>query len=190
MAVGTIQKSVLTDIANAIRVQNGGTDTYLPSEMAAAVLALDGTRAGTPFQAVAGTGTGVISDTVFDGIADAIRAQNGLAETYTPPEMAPAILALESRLDEPVDIASLARLCCMSETSFREKFKRFTGGVAPLEYRSRLRIERADELLRSGSFTVAEVAAALGFFDTAHFCRTYKKLRGAPPGGALPHSSQ
>lgn len=104
--------------------------------------------------------------------------------------LAPAILALESRLDEPVDIASLARLCCMSETSFREKFKRFTGGVAPLEYRSRLRIERADELLRSGSFTVAEVAASLGFFDTAHFCRTYKKLRGVPPGGALPHSSQ
>lgn len=104
--------------------------------------------------------------------------------------LAPAILALESRLDETVDIASLARLCCMSETSFREKFKRFTGGVAPLEYRSRLRIERADELLRSGSFTVAEVAASLGFFDTAHFCRTYKKLRGAPPGSALPHSSQ
>ena len=94
MAVGTMQRSVLTDIANAIRVQNGGTDTYLPSEMAAAVLALDGTKAGTPFQAVAGTGTGVISDTVFDGIADAIRAQNGLTETYRPSEMAPAILAL------------------------------------------------------------------------------------------------
>ena len=94
MAVGTIQRSVLTDIANAIRVQNGGTDTYLPSEMAAAVLALDGTKAGTPLQALAGTGTGVISDSVFDGIADAIRAQNGLTETYTPGEMAPAILAL------------------------------------------------------------------------------------------------
>lgn len=94
MAVGTIQKSVLTDIANAIRVQNGGTGTYLPSEMAAAVLALDGTKAGAPFQATPGAGAGVISDTVFDGIADAIRAQNGLAETYTPGEMAPAILAL------------------------------------------------------------------------------------------------
>ena len=94
MAVGTIQRSVLTDIANAIRTQNGGTDTYLPSEMAAAVLALDGTKAGTPLQAVAGTGTGVISDAVFDAIADAIRAQNGLTETYTPGEMAPAILAL------------------------------------------------------------------------------------------------
>lgn len=94
MAVGTIQRSVLTDIANAIRAQNGGTGTYLPSEMAAAVLALDGTQAGTPYQAVAATGTGVISDSVFDAIADAIRTQNGLAETYKPSEMAPAILAL------------------------------------------------------------------------------------------------
>ena len=94
MSLGVIASAVLTDIANAIRVQSGGTGTYLPSEMAAAVLALDGTKAGTPLQALAGTGTGVISDSVFDGIADAIRAQNGLAETYTPSEMAPAILAL------------------------------------------------------------------------------------------------
>lgn len=94
MAVGTIQRSVLTDIANAIRVQNGGTGTYLPSEMAAAVLALDGTKAGAPFQATPGAGAGVISGSVFDGIADAIRAQNGLTETYRPAEMAPAILAL------------------------------------------------------------------------------------------------
>ena len=94
MALGTIQKSVLTDIANAIRVQNGGSGTYLPSEMAVAVLALDGTKAGTPYQAPATSGAGVIADSVFDGIADAIRAQNGLSETYTPGEMAPAILAL------------------------------------------------------------------------------------------------
>lgn len=94
MAIGTIQKSVFTDIANAIRVQNGGTDTYKPSEMAAAVLALDGSKAGTTFQAVASGGVGVVSEAVFAGIADAIRAQNGLAETYRPFEMAPAILAL------------------------------------------------------------------------------------------------
>lgn len=94
MAIGTIQKSIFTDIANAIRMQNGGTDTYKPAEMAAAVLARDGSREGSPFQAAATSGTGVISDSVFAGIADAIRAQNGLAETYKPSEMAPAILAL------------------------------------------------------------------------------------------------
>ena len=36
----------------------------------------------------------MISDSVFDGIADAIRTQNGSDETYKPSEMAPAILAL------------------------------------------------------------------------------------------------
>ncbi len=94
MAIGTIDRSVFTDIANAIRVQNGGSGTYLPSEMAAAVLALDGTKEGTAYQAPSTSGTGVISDGVFDAIADAIRAQNGLTETYRPDEMAPAILAL------------------------------------------------------------------------------------------------
>lgn len=94
MAIGTIDKGVLTGIANAIRVQNGGTERYLPAEMAAAVLALDGAKEGTPFQAVDILGAGIISDSVFSAIADAIRAQNGLSETYTPSEMAPAILAL------------------------------------------------------------------------------------------------
>ncbi|MDN0056364.1 hypothetical protein [Collinsella ihumii] len=94
MAVGKIQKSVLTDIANAIRAQNGGTGTYLPGEMAAAVAALDGTQAGAGTQLAAEGGTGAISDAVFDAIAGAIRGQNGSEETYTPPEMAAAILAL------------------------------------------------------------------------------------------------
>lgn len=94
MAAGIIARSVLTDIANAIRAQNGSAERYRPSEMAGAVLALDGTSAGAPLHATAPQGTGVISDAAFSAIADAIRAQNGSAETYTPAEMAPAILAL------------------------------------------------------------------------------------------------
>lgn len=40
MAIGTIKKSIFTDIANAIRVQNGLSETYRPPEMAAAILTL------------------------------------------------------------------------------------------------------------------------------------------------------
>ena len=58
MAMGTIDKDVFADIANAIRVQNGGTERYLPSQMAVAVLALDVTREGTQFQAAGTSGTG------------------------------------------------------------------------------------------------------------------------------------
>ena len=95
MTVGTIETSVLTDIANAIRFQAGMATTYKPREMAAAVLALDGTNAGNyqaqPYKQLQ---SGVLSDSVFADIADAIRAQNGLSTLYAPGDMAAAILAL------------------------------------------------------------------------------------------------
>ena len=47
MGMGTIAESVFGDIANAIREQNGTTTTYRPTDMAAAVAALDGTKAST-----------------------------------------------------------------------------------------------------------------------------------------------
>ena len=95
MTVGTIETCVLTDIANAIRAQNGTAGTYKPREMAAAVAALDGTKAGPAgVEEYIEEDEGVISSSVFDDIADAIRGQNGLSETYKPREMAAAILAL------------------------------------------------------------------------------------------------
>ena len=95
MAVGTIDRAVLGAIADAIRAQAGTAGRLLPGEMAAAVAALDGSREGEAASYPAGEGRGLVSDTVFAAIADAIRVQNGLTEKYTPSEMAGAILALE-----------------------------------------------------------------------------------------------
>ena len=95
MTVGTIDASILTDIANAIRFQAGVATTYKPREMAAAVAALDGSNAGgyqaQPYKSLV---TGVLSDSVFADIAGAIRGQNGSTDTYLPEDMAAAILAL------------------------------------------------------------------------------------------------
>lgn len=91
MGMGLISESVLGDIANAIREQNGTSTSYKPSEMAAAVAALDGTNAGSATTAELGTATGVISEAVFTDIANAIRGQNGLETKYKPGEMAQAI---------------------------------------------------------------------------------------------------
>ena len=95
MAVGTVSTRILTDIANAIRQQNGGTALYKPWQMAAAVAALDGTKAGTPgVEPYMALESGVLLESVFSDIADAIRAQNGLTVTYAPGDMAQAILDL------------------------------------------------------------------------------------------------
>lgn len=96
MAVGTVSTSILTDIANAIRYKAGVATLYKPREMAAAVSALDGTDAGDyqeqPYMALE---SGVLPESVFSDIADAIRGQNGLSALYQPGDMAAAILALE-----------------------------------------------------------------------------------------------
>ena len=97
MAVGKVSSSILTDIANAIRAQNGTATLYKPSQMAAAVLALDGEQEGEAgVEEYKAPVEGVLSSKVFSAIADAIRLQNGqLAAVYLPREMAPAIAALE-----------------------------------------------------------------------------------------------
>ena len=93
--LGIVQTSVLTDVANAIRQKNGTAEKYRPGDMAAAVLALDGTSAGAPgTEAYKDVEEGMLSSAVLEDIASAIRTKNGSSEEYLPGELAPAILAL------------------------------------------------------------------------------------------------
>lgn len=95
MTMGKTSTAVLTDIANAIRYQAGVSTLYKPSEMAAAITALDGTNAGRyEAQDYPELEGGVLSDAIYTDIANAIRGQNGTADTYEPGDMAQAILDL------------------------------------------------------------------------------------------------
>lgn len=99
MAAGKIATSVLVDIANAIRRQNGGVLRYRPAELAAAVEALGGTKEGEALAVEYPELTeGIVSDRVFADIAAAIRKQNGQDTKYRPGEMAAAILALSWKM--------------------------------------------------------------------------------------------
>lgn len=54
-------------------------------------------------------------------------------------------------------------------------------GASPVQYRNRLRLERARELLREGGYTVFEAAYAVGFENLGYFCRYYKRVMGETP---------
>ena len=53
--------------------------------------------------------------------------------------------------------------------------------MLPLQYIPSLRLKRAEELLRSGYYTVAEAAYATGFSDPKYFSRFFKKEKGIAP---------
>lgn len=75
----------------------------------------------------------------------------------------------------------LSELCDISPSYLRRCFKKvFNCSIT--EYRERLRIENAKNLLTNGEFTIKEIAELLGYSDVYHFTKKFKKSEGIPPG--------
>ncbi len=93
----------------------------------------------------------------------------------------PAIQHIERDPCDNLPVAALAKLCFISESYFRASFRKYSGGLSATEYRNKLRIAKAQELLDSSLWTTALIAEKLGFYDVSHFYRVYKKFNGTLP---------
>jgi AraC-like DNA-binding protein len=109
-----------------------------------------------------------------------------LAATEPPGVRRDAALArrLRAMIDDRVTIgltlAEAASALGASETHLVRAFSR-EHGIAPHQYLTGRRLDRARHLLLDG-YPVAETAAAVGFYDQAHFTRHFKRLLGITPG--------
>ncbi|HEY2928902.1 AraC family transcriptional regulator [Piscinibacter sp.] len=78
------------------------------------------------------------------------------------------------------DLAAIARLSVFRfATVFRQRV-----GESPHRYICRLRVERAQALLRDG-MPAAIVATETGFYDQSHLSRHFKSVCGMTPGRYL-----
>ena len=91
------------------------------------------------------------------------------------------IVYLEENYDKNPSVSELADMCSVSESTFRELFKSYSG-LSPHDYITKARIERAKKLLADGVMTVSELAYSLGFGDTSSFGRFFKGEVGVSPG--------
>ncbi len=90
---------------------------------------------------------------------------------------------LASRLDARYTIADLARDMHMSDRHLARLFKDHTGETIQT-YRTRVRLERGEQLLRHSEKSVKEIAVACGFDNARHFARIWKQHHGATPGAS------
>jgi len=91
-----------------------------------------------------------------------------------------ALTYIAAHYEEKITLATVAREAGLSPSRlahlFRERMDTSFGDQV-----SRVRIERARELLLSSAFTATEVAYQAGFSDQSYFTKVFKKVVGLPP---------
>lgn len=92
----------------------------------------------------------------------------------------PALTFLEDNYNNDFSVEDLAKMCSLSVASFRRLFVSCIG-TSPLEYRNRLRIQKATELLKFGRYTVGETAEMVGIPDIKYFGKLFKRYTGFSP---------
>jgi AraC-like DNA-binding protein len=82
--------------------------------------------------------------------------------------------------NQPLYIKEIARGVGMSVSGFHHHFKTVTA-MSPLQFQKQLRLQEARRLMLGEELDVAAAGYRVGYDDTAHFSREYKRFFGAPP---------
>jgi len=91
-----------------------------------------------------------------------------------------AVRYIEDNYTKNFDVSELSDLCYMSQAHFFRLFKKEMG-MTPIEYKNKLRIERAKYFLSENECSVTEISDLLGFESVYYFSRFFKKYTGVPP---------
>jgi AraC-like DNA-binding protein len=94
--------------------------------------------------------------------------------------IARAIERLGKEFDQPLRIDDIARELGMSVSSFHHHFKAVTA-MSPLQFQKQMRLQEARRLMFGEGLNAASAGYRVGYNDTSHFNREYKRLFGLPP---------
>jgi AraC-like DNA-binding protein/quercetin dioxygenase-like cupin family protein len=93
------------------------------------------------------------------------------------PIAAAARRVIERDLTSPLNVAALARSLGCSNAHLSRTFRQ-AFGLSPQSYSLRRRVERGRRLLATTTRSIADVALALGFHDSSHFAKHFRRLNG------------
>lgn len=112
-----------------------------------------------------------------------IEMDVGIARSLGPRESDAAVrlnLALsylEQGMESPAPVRDLCEYLQVSEHTLKRLFREHFG-LSPLQYIQRLRMSRAEELLKGGRHSIKEIAYKVGYRHPNDFSRAYRKFTG------------
>ena len=127
---------------------------------------------------------GMIADNYFhDTIRDESSVQhitNAYRIAGRNPQLADALLLMESHLENPLTIADISESIDISQRQLDRIFKKFVGTSPQSHYRD-LRLTRASGLLAQTGLSISEIALGCGFHSASHLGKFFKKRFGMNP---------
>lgn len=97
-----------------------------------------------------------------------------------PPLVRDAVATFADNLEDPLNVADVARELGVSARQLERMFQKTTG-QSPLSYYRMLRMHKARQLLLYGKYTLAEVATAVGYSSSSTLVRNYVQVFGIHP---------
>jgi AraC-like DNA-binding protein len=91
-----------------------------------------------------------------------------------------AVDYIDENSSRNIRLEELAALAGLSQSHFSHAFKAATG-MAPHQWQTNRRIEKAKRLVLTGDAPLTAIAAETGFSDQAHFTRVFRKVVGTTP---------
>jgi AraC family transcriptional regulator len=113
--------------------------------------------------------------------ASGARAANRFQHSTWPHRVLRRVLdRMEAEFASDLALSTLAAESGYSRSHFLRIF-RADMGCAPHQWLTRLRVERAKEMLGRSSLSLIDIAAACGFSSHSHFSRTFRQTVGVAP---------
>jgi len=110
-------------------------------------------------------------------------------QTSEPEQITRARRFIEANSQEELSLGAVAHEAGMSMFYFCKTFKKVTG-LHFTQYVTRVRVEKARQLLLNLNYRVSEIAFEVGFQSLTHFNRVFKTIAGESPTEYRAHLSR
>jgi AraC-like DNA-binding protein len=122
----------------------------------------------------------LFAETLRRYVAQLPDAQTGWLAGARDPEVGKVLALMHRQPATQWTIADLAREVGLSRSVLAERFRYFIG-EPPVAYLTRWRLQVGAQMLNSTSYSVAQIAAEVGYDSEQSFNRAFKREFGNPP---------
>lgn len=105
------------------------------------------------------------------------------------PKLQEAVALMEANLEEPIELDKLARYVGLSRRQLERLFCEYLR-CSPSRYYLKLRLLKAQQILRQTTLPIVAVASNCGFVSSPHFSKCYREYFGVAPSNERLSKSQ